>query len=33
MMVVQLVTVLVVYPETRGLTLEEMERRLAIRRR
>jgi sugar porter (SP) family MFS transporter len=32
MMVVQLVTVLVVYPETRGLTLEEMERRLATRR-
>lgn len=33
MMVVQLVTVLTIYPETRGLTLEEMENRLAIRGR
>ena len=30
MMVVQLVIVAVVYPETRGFTLEEMEKRLAI---
>jgi sugar porter (SP) family MFS transporter len=33
MMVVQLVTVLAVYPETRGLTLEEMEKKLATRTR
>ena len=33
MMVVQLVIVAVVYPETRGFTLEEMEKRLAIRLR
>ena len=33
MMVVQLVIVAVVYPETRGFTLEEMEKRLAIRTR
>jgi sugar porter (SP) family MFS transporter len=33
MMIVQLVTVLAVYPETRGLTLEEMEKKLVARSR
>jgi MFS family permease len=33
MMVVQLVTVLAVYPETRGITLEEMEKKLVARAR
>lgn len=31
MMLVQLVTVLAVYPETRGVTLEELEKKLARR--
>jgi MFS transporter, SP family, arabinose:H+ symporter len=33
MMIVQLATVLAVYPETRGLTLEEMEKKLVARSR
>jgi len=33
MMIVQLVTVLAIYPETRGLTLEEMEKKLVARSR
>ena len=33
MMVIQLVVVLAIYPETRGVTLEEMERKMAARAR